>query len=32
MDEYHTVVMYAGGNDAPVRTPLDAIYRNVKQQ
>jgi len=30
MDEYHTVVMYAGGNDAPVRTPLDAINRNVK--
>ena len=30
MDEYHTVVLYTGGNDAPVRTPLDVIYRNVK--
>ena len=30
MDEYHTVVIYAGGNDAPVRTPLGAIYDNVK--
>jgi len=30
MDEYHTVIMYDGVNDAFVRTPLDVIYRNVK--
>jgi len=34
MDKYSTVVIqlynYAGGNDAPVPSPLDAVYGNVK--
>ena len=28
-DEWHTVIIYAGGNDAPVRTPLDKIYQDL---
>jgi len=31
MDEYHSAVIYAGGNDAHVRTPLDCLYRNLKK-
>ena len=31
MDPYHTVIIYAGGNDVPVRTPLNRMHDQLKQ-